>query len=248
MTLHAFDIETIPQSEARLSLVEPEHEPPGNIKDPDKIRAAIAEKAAKWRQRAALDATTGRVAMIGVGRIVIEGEQQTLAGEIIYLSGGWDDDKELDEREAEILTQFWDIADRMIAQGDLIAGFNCFGFDLPFLIQRSWILKVAISASIDVIGRYFNLPWLDLMKVWTRHASGAYIGLDTVARSLGLPGKNGDPTELPTLLRHDLPAAIAYLQNDLALTFAVANRMGIDRGLRPRQAVETPATPAATDY
>ncbi len=241
MKLHVFDIETIPQSDRRLSAIEPQHEAPANLKDPEKIRAAVAEKAAKWKQRAALDATTGRVAMIGVGNIVAPDGTYMLDATILHISGGWDDDADLDEREADIIGRWWNIADRIIASGSLIAGFNCHRFDLPFLIQRSWILKVPVSANIDVLCRYFRAPWLDLMQIWA--GVGNFVSLDTVSKSLGLPGKNGDPTQLATLLRHDIQSAIAYLQNDLALTYAVANRMGLDRA----RATQSAATPA-TDY
>lgn len=240
MKLHVFDIETIPQSDRRLSAIEPQHEPPANLKDPEKIRAAVAEKAAKWKQRAALDATTGRVAMIGTACRSVDGKIDLGIVHLAAIDGlNWDDDAELDDAEAAIITSFWDQADHIIASGSLIAGFNCHRFDLPFLIQRSWILKVPVSANIDILCRYFRAPWLDLMQIWA--GVGNFVSLDAVSKSLGLPGKNGDPTELPTLLRHDIQAAIAYLQNDLVLTYAVANRMGLDRA-RATQATATPAT------
>src|SRR5687767_1701747 len=93
-----FDIETVPLSGARLALLEPEHEAPGNFKDPEKIAAAIAEKSRLWREKAALSPLTGRVAMIGMGADPLS---------IRHLVFSDPDDEALDKLERHLLTGWW---------------------------------------------------------------------------------------------------------------------------------------------
>ncbi len=85
-----FDIETIPQDEAKLLASLPPFDPAevkvGNLKDADKIAAKIAEAEAKhkarWLSEAALSPVTGRVAMIGSMESI---DGLTMATSIFYL-------------------------------------------------------------------------------------------------------------------------------------------------------------------
>ena len=71
-----FDIETAPLPESELAALVPPFDPAevrtGNLKDPDKIAAKLAEAEANHRrdfiERAALDPLTGRVLAIGLDR------------------------------------------------------------------------------------------------------------------------------------------------------------------------------------
>src|SRR6516165_6944112 len=60
-----FDIETVPQDEARLLALAPEFTAPANLKDPEKIAAAIAKKRADYLADAALNWKTAEVVLIG---------------------------------------------------------------------------------------------------------------------------------------------------------------------------------------
>src|SRR5512139_616386 len=62
-----FDIETIPQDEAKLLALAPEFAAPANLKDPAKIEAAIAKKRADYLADAALNWKTAEVVLIGAG-------------------------------------------------------------------------------------------------------------------------------------------------------------------------------------
>lgn len=216
-----YDIETVALSDARLDLIEPEHEAPANLKDPAKIAAAIADKKAAWREKAALSPITGRVAMIGCLGAVDEIRFLTFSGTVT--------DAELDAQEALILQWFWQLAVKAINTGCLLVSFNGHGFDIPFLVKRSWALKVAVPAEIDVLNRWgLQAPWVDLMKAFQAgDRSAPFISLDTVAGFFGLGQKNGDSRELRQLLEHDRERAIAYLAQDLKLTAGIAGRMGI---------------------
>ena len=62
-----FDIETIPQDEAKLLALAPEFAAPANLKDPAKIEAAIARKKADYLADAALNWKTAEIVLIGAG-------------------------------------------------------------------------------------------------------------------------------------------------------------------------------------
>ena len=62
-----FDIETIPQDETKLLALAPEFAAPANLKDPEKIAAAIARKRADYLADAALNWKTAEVVLIGAG-------------------------------------------------------------------------------------------------------------------------------------------------------------------------------------
>ena len=62
-----FDIETIPQDEARLLALAPEFTAAANLKDPEKIAASIAKKRADYLADAALNWKTAEVVLIGAG-------------------------------------------------------------------------------------------------------------------------------------------------------------------------------------
>jgi len=62
-----FDIETVPQDEAKLLALAPEFTAAANLKDPDKIAASIAKKRADYLADAALNWKTAEVVLIGAG-------------------------------------------------------------------------------------------------------------------------------------------------------------------------------------
>jgi hypothetical protein len=85
MSTYIFDIETGPRSRAELAECVPTFEAPSNWKDPEKIRAHVAEKEAEWFQSAALSALTGRVLAIGYLDAVTD--EQGLLSAKVFNSG-----------------------------------------------------------------------------------------------------------------------------------------------------------------
>ena len=61
------DIETIPQDEKTLIALASEFVAPANLRDPEKIKAAIAKKRADYLADAALNWKTAEVVLIGAG-------------------------------------------------------------------------------------------------------------------------------------------------------------------------------------
>lgn len=244
-----FDIETGALPIETLRQVVPAFEPPkhpgefneknvklGNATKPETIAKKIDEARAKhadaierysldleqaeakyWEEvldKAALSALTGEVLAIGY-----RGEKVTI-------------DFQGDRSEAMMLATFWKQYKSLRSVGRKMVGFNIGGFDMPFIVQRSWILGIPVPDSV-FIGpqRYLDQTFIDLMKLWSAGQWGAFTKLDTICKCLGIPGKpegisGGDFARLfrdPETQQQ----AIDYLNNDLDMTFGVAERLGV---------------------
>jgi len=200
MSAIVFDIETGPRSRAELSEIAPTFEAPANWKDPEKIRACIAEKEADWFQSAALSAVTGRVLAIGYLDAATE--------ELGFFATG---------DEAADLAAFW----RLVAPAGYlpapIVGFNSNRFDLPFLIRRSWRLGVPVPSAFTR-GRFLPSECVDILDTWKCGVREDSISLDTLARYLGVGRKTGSGADFAGLWATDPSGALACLANDLRLT------------------------------
>lgn len=194
----------------------------GNIKDPDKI----AEKIATMREahataeqsyydnaieKAALQAMTGCVLAVGV---IEENEVQIIHN---------------DEDEAELLARTWRFIRRAIFGKSVIIGWNVHGFDMRFLMQRSYINGVEVPEGVLENNRYWNRSIVDLMLMWNCGAYGQFAKLDDVSRAFGAPGKPEGVTGADFARLWSDPEtrlqAISYLENDLRLTRFVARAM-----------------------
>jgi len=227
-----FDIETIPQDEAKLLASLPPFDPAdvkvGNLKDAEKIAAKIAEAEAKhkarWLSEAALSPVTGRIAMIGTSE-VIDGNTMQSATSTFYLDEGMP--------EETLLAGFWGFWESTLKQEYTIwVGHNVFDFDLPFMVNRSRILGVTVPRSVYSFkgGRVF---WadriIDTRPVWLmgRKAADCPSSLDHIARALEVGEKSGSGSDFAALFAADRAAACAYCRKDLELTTAVAKRLAI---------------------
>lgn len=198
------DIETISLPDAPI----PEFSAPANLKDPEKIRAAIEQKRADWLADGALHAERGQVVLIGM-----QGEDNTPT----YFGGSG-------EPESELLKVVWDRVDRLSP----VIGFNLHRFDLPFLIRRSWINGVHVPmGSIFQRGRIDENRWIDLLKVWQCGDRQEYISLDMLARTLLGRGKEGTRADFGKLWAEDRQKAIDYCKADVQLTYECAKKMGV---------------------
>lgn len=206
-----FDIETGPEVDEVLAAMEPEFSAPANFKDPAKIAEKIDAQRAAWRERAALCATSGRVLAIG---IMLDDELSLLVVNEAESFG-----------EADLLEMFWKLAAPNGMWRHLV-GFNSNRFDIPFLIRRSYKLGVAVPFGA-LNGRYLNPRFIDLMDTWRLGDFQASISLDRLARHLGVGAKNGNGAFFATLLDEDREAALDYLRNDMAMTVAVARKLGV---------------------
>ncbi len=241
MKFTIFDIETAGIRDVALELAEPyktfEPLPPfdpkavkvGTTKDPDKIAEKIrlaeeaypkkvaeheaeyerkkAEYEAKIVSNAALSAITGRIVAIGIKR----------ADDEFILSGN----------EADILTEFWRIYGTTTNH---FVGWNSNGFDIPFMVQRSWKLGVQVPNIIN--GRYIDKRFIDLMEMFGCAQYGFRLSLDKASKYFGVQGKfEGDCTgeTFAQMWESDDPiahqTAEQYLRCDLQATWNIAEKM-----------------------
>ena len=204
-----FDIETrpLPLEYLESNGLLPEITAPGNYKDPDKIAAYIAEKKVEAVKDCALSAITGEVCAIAYSRNDVD--------TVIMATGG--------VTEAQLLEAFWAQATSAIRSGKLV-GFNIKPFDLPFLLRRSWVHRLAHPAIF--VDRYFlgTAVW-DLRETWQLGDRQAAGNLDRVCRALGIGQKTGNGADFAALLASDPKKAQEYCLNDLQMTKALAARL-----------------------
>jgi hypothetical protein len=193
--VYLLDIETGPLPTDQLARVKPEFKAPSNYKREDAIKDHIEEQERAWIERAALDAPTAQVLIIGV----LDGDRfETFQG-----------------AEDVILTRFWPWLDQTLNRGDIVSGFCIFHFDLPMLIRRSFVHGVKIPSTIRQ--RYWHEGLVDIAERWQCGNRSDTISLDRLSKALGVGAKNGDGADFAALYATDKEKALAYLKNDLML-------------------------------
>ncbi len=205
-----FDIETIPQDEAKLLALAPEFTAPANLKDPAKIEAAIAKKRADYLADAALNWKTAEVVLIGAG-----------------------DDTEIRSltatSEKQLLIEFLELLDASLWDGVVVGGHNVKGFDLPMLVNRARVHGLKIPNT--VLSFWKGRPtWhdniFDTLELLSFGKSFDGNGVDDVARVFGLPPKLGHGGDFPLLWRADRDGAIAYNRRDVEIEIEIARICG----------------------
>jgi hypothetical protein len=229
-----FDIETmgVPNKVKEFGKPYPSFEEPkyGNLKDPIKRQAYYEEKHQAWvdgevkwwekqYDRAALDAVTGRVVAIGYLFPYADNEGD---GELLdnCIMDGLSQNGVHDLEEIQILTRFWEYFKNATGTYGHIIGHNIEGFDLPFLMQRSWQLGVPVAPNV-MHKRYFHRNVVDTMKVWCCHGFKETISLNNLAKLLNIGHKMSNYHALqfaPDWLGEDKDTAEFYLRTDLSLT------------------------------
>lgn len=191
-----FDIETTGDPDA-IEFVEVKA--PANYKDPDKIAAYISEAKLDAYDKMALDPDYGKVLCIAYK----EGDDQT---EVLF-----DDEKKM-------LNTFWQLYGEHMQR---VCGYNIIGFDLPFLLRRSFALGITIPA-MPPMAKYRVEPTIDLMGIlynWQNYKS-----LKFVCKRYGI--KNPLP-ELNGSMVNDMDndTLLKYAKNDVDMTYALYNKM-----------------------
>lgn len=241
-----FDIETGPLPDTVLAdrVEEPKPAPPpqpfdpsniktGNLRDQDKIDAKIEQ--ARQKHQLACDSHTAKVEedrQAFWADIREKAPLNPLHGRVLAI-GYYSTDTEktcldIQEDEGAMLTHFWTRYQQIRGRRQLV-GHNVFGFDIPFLVKRSWLLGLDVPPKLFSRGRWIdNETFADTMLLWS---AGGKIGgkLDALARAMGVGSKpeGVDGAMFADLLLSDRKAAEAYLRNDLYMTCHVAQRMGL---------------------
>lgn len=210
----AFDCETGPLPDEQLKALEPTFEPPGNLKDPTKIAAAIEEKRAAWYERAALSPLTGRILAIGYSDGIVHGAEHSAD-------------------EGAMIGGFFARVGPLAPKREQLVGWNIHDFDLPFICRRALVHGLSIPPALLPTGhsRFFWPSWLiDLRAIWGFGEHQPAGSLEVVCRTLGLGQKNGDGADFARLYfgtPEERAQALSYLANDLALTAKLAARLGV---------------------
>jgi DNA polymerase elongation subunit (family B) len=174
------DIETLPTSDPdEIARLVAEIEAPSNYKDPDKIAAYRAEKAASVVAKTSLDGAVGRVCCIGFAVGDDDVSSWTIADNIHG-----------DEDEKTLLNDFFaSVAERVKNREPAVCvvGHRVADFDLRFILQRAIVLDVKLP---DWFPRNPK-PWSsEVFDTMTAFAGGkGTISQDKLCRSLGLAGK-----------------------------------------------------------
>ena len=132
------DIETIPNMDVIDLLPEPKAD--ARLKDLVKIAADIERKKAEAVGKMGLDPNFGRVCAIGYAERPDGGQPATRDDHMSEAT---------DEEEARILAAFW----QAVRVCDRIGSFNGAGFDIPFILRRSWLLGVRPTRKFETV------PW-----------------------------------------------------------------------------------------
>jgi hypothetical protein len=132
-----------------------------------------------------------------------------------------------DVSEVVQLRQFWQVFAGLHATGSKLLGFNTCGFDLPFLIRRSWHHGVTVPRHLLSGGKYWCDTIVDLMVTWKCGGYRDFISLDALAKFLDCGAKNGNGAQFYQLWKSDRNAATEYLRNDVQLVIDCARKMGI---------------------
>lgn len=202
-----FDIETRSLPAEQLVAQMPEFTAPANYRDPEKIKANIAEQQQRWLADGALSAITGEVICVGT----LRNGEYTL----------WHD-----EDESQLLLSFMAFMATEIQSSRFMVGFACRTFDVPFLLRRGYRHSLKPPLALWN-GRFLNDYIVDIADLWSCGSRDPRdrISLDALARFLGVGQKTGTGADFAQLWVSDRQKAIAYLENDLRLTALAYERM-----------------------
>jgi DNA polymerase elongation subunit (family B) len=204
----AIDIETC-RIESMIERLPEPNVAVGNIKDPDKIAAKVAEAKAEQVAKMALSPMTGKVCSVAW-----YGEESF--GAIC------------DENELVVLMEAFGLLARNNSKSPVICTWNGLSFDLPFLYKRA-MLRGFDLGTVPPLSyfskRYSVSPHADLMQIWCGWFG--YEKLENVAMALIGAGK----TEIDVTMFHETiktpegrSLVAAYNLGDARLTYQIYER------------------------
>lgn len=220
----------------------------GNLKDATKIAEKIeAARAAHQLFVDQFESSVGQAAQAFWDDLIEKAPLNPIHGRILAI--GFCDSLENvhtlavgsiqdDDAEADLIEDFWQWYNKTRAGGHQLIGHNIFGFDIPFLIRRSWLLGVDVPSTVmDSNYRYPSHTFVDTRSVWDCGSkwsgNGVPSSLDAIGRAMGEGGKPDGMTGADfwklfyTKEKANVEKALAYLRNDVVVNSRVARRMGV---------------------
>jgi hypothetical protein len=133
-----------------------------------------------------------------------------------------------DESEWALLRQFWDCYMRAKASGSKMIGYNLVGYDLLFLIRRSWLMGVTVprDAIMFSAGPYHNDTIIDLKDVWMCGMYDGFVSLDDLAKYFGV-GETTSHELFHVLWQKNHQEAVEHLVTRVRLMHGCAVNMGL---------------------
>jgi len=156
--------------------------------------------------KGALDALTGKIVCVGL----LFDDGVTLTEKTIF-----------HQDERRILEEFWEV----IKPTDVLVGHNILEFDIPFIRQRSWILNIKPSRTID-LRKYYTMELVDTMQLWTNWGYKKGVSLDNLGIALSCGAKTGHGADVATWwASRDVDAIARYCLEDVRLTYRIFCRL-----------------------
>ena len=190
------------------------------LKDPEKVKADLQEKEAARLEKLALDWNVGRIVALA---------WWTASREECWLC-------ETEEDERRALEDFW-----RSARNRTVIGYNIKNFDGPYLIQRSRYLGVK-PLDLD-LGRYSDRGVVDVFNKLTFNdcpaTSAMRRSLHAFAKRFGIPVDDSiGGAEVPALVAAgEWEKVRQHVVSDVALTRALAQRLGVLQAVREEVAI-----------
>jgi len=125
------------------------------------------------------------------------------------------------DEERQIISQFW----KALKPTDILVGHNLLGFDLPFIRQRSWILRIQPSRAIDE-RRFYTRDVHDTLELWSRGGPKKGATLDALGVALGCGGKTANGSSVAQWwAERNFQAIKSYCREDVRLAYRVYCRL-----------------------
>ncbi len=179
-------------------------------------------QAAPYRRIVTLDIET-----VSLDRNLPKGALDALTGRIVCICLLIDDGSTLKEvaiaheDEAKILADLWNT----VRPTDLFVGHNILDFDLCYIRQRSWILGIRPSRTLD-LRRFYTLDVKDVMQLWCNWGFKKGVSLDALASALGCGQKTGHGENVQEWWAvRDLATIKEYCLQDVRLAYDIFHRL-----------------------
>lgn len=198
-----FDIETAANPDAEKYL--PEFTAPANYKDPVKIAEYIEEKRKAAIESMALDPDYANIVALSYQ---IYPERKNIVTLL----------KDVTHTEYEIIQTFWTAFSYAMGRS---CGYNIIAFDLPFIMRRSFALKIK-PYFIPSLAKYQTNPTTDLMGIL--YQWGQAKGLKKVCDMYGIPNPLPE-LEGSQVATMDAETLQKYSANDVYLIVELYKRM-----------------------
>ena len=213
----SLDIETVPLPIDLRMFTKPTMETVkfGNTKVPEKQKVILDKAIEVWEsgEKAALSATTGRVAIIG----------HKLKDYTPMVA-------EKPDQEKNILENFWKVWFKEYCEFSITVGHCVKKFDLPFMVRRSIINGLSVPPQvINELQKYSSERIIDTENYWQFGDRETRIKLDLLCALFDIEVKDSPVTgkDFYKWFEKDLPECINYNKQDVEAVYQLCGKFGI---------------------